>query len=464
ALAYALHEAHRELARLAAERGRLAQEAEALAAELAAGEQAAQDLQAAIRAKADARRAVAEQIMTVKVSLAEESAALEGLRSRLAEREAEWDALVERGRGLNAESAQLQGERQVGEQALADAQAKHRALAAVEASTREQVAQWERARGDLRARAGELEEQWHQVQAALREHEEVWRRLEVRRAQGETELSSVFQRIQEEFGLPWEAAQAESVQGMGRDEILGRIESLRGLIAALGPVNMRAIDEYRELDARVTDLRTQTEDIAAAREALLRLISHLDSVLRVRFQETFDAVNKEFTAVFQQLFGGGKAHLELVEPTTGEPGEGVAQLPLEGDPGIEILVQMPGKKLRTLAALSGGERAMTALALMFALLRVHPSPFCVFDEVEAALDDTNTRKFGALLREMAQTTQVVIITHNKGTMEVADILYGVTMQEPGVSSLVSMRLAHAPVTAAARAPEPAVAVVEAGDG
>jgi chromosome segregation protein len=151
----------------------------------------------------------------------------------------------------------------------------------------------------------------------------------------------------------------------------------------------------------------------------------------VRFRQTFEDVDQEFSRLFQRLFEGGEGHLELVETDDG------------AEPGLEVIAQLPGKARRALVALSGGERVLVALALVFAMLRVHPSPFCIFDEVEAALDDANTRRFTTLLRDLAQQTQVLIITHNKGTMAAADVLYGVTMQEPGVSSLVSVRLVAA---------------------
>jgi chromosome segregation protein len=157
-------------------------------------------------------------------------------------------------------------------------------------------------------------------------------------------------------------------------------------------------------------------------------MQQLDEVLQVKFVQTFAAVNEEFNRLFVRLFTGGRAQLLLVD---GEPGS---------EPGIEIEAQLPGKKMRSLSALSGGERVLVALSLIFAMLRVHPSPFCIFDEVEAALDDANTRKFTTLLRELAQQTQVLIVTHNKGTMEAADVLYGVTMESRGVSKIISMRL------------------------
>jgi chromosome segregation protein len=154
----------------------------------------------------------------------------------------------------------------------------------------------------------------------------------------------------------------------------------------------------------------------------------LEEVIRGQFDQTYEAVDKEFADLFVRLFGGGRAGLERV------PG-------LDGaEPGIDIIAQPPGKKLRSLGALSGGERVMVALALVFAMLRVRPSPFCVFDEVEAALDEANTRKVAEIFRELSARTQIIIITHNKATMEASGALVGVTMEEGGISQMVSMRL------------------------
>ena len=254
-------------------------------------------------------------------------------------------------------------------------------------------------------------------------------RAEVRQAQVEAELGSARRRLEEEFGLPFERAVGAVPGEINRDETLGQIEALRGLIAAIGPVNLLAIEEHRQVAERAQALRAQMEDVQGAISALRTLIVQLEAVIREHFDETYRAVNEEFSALFVRLFGGGRARLELVSAAEGE------------EPGIDIVAQPPGKKLRSLGALSGGERVMVALALAFAMLRVRPSPFCVFDEVEAALDEANTRKVSEVLRELARRTQIIIITHNKATMEASDALFGITMEEAGVSHMVSMRLA-----------------------
>jgi chromosome segregation protein len=198
------------------------------------------------------------------------------------------------------------------------------------------------------------------------------------------------------------------------------------------------VEEHAEVQHRAERLRHQVEDVAAAADLLGQLAARLEEALHRRFEEAFEEVQYHFADCFRRLFGGGSGALQLVRDESGEV-------------GVEITAQPPGKKVRSLSALSGGERVLVALALVFALLRTHPSPFCVFDEIEAALDDANTRRVAELLRELAQRSQVVIITHNKATMEAADVLYGVTTEEPGVSSVVSVRVGRtAPEVAGVR--------------
>lgn len=388
-----------------------------------------QVLESEVRALADAVTGAGARVTELRVQLAELTGSLEALRTRTEERTQEEADLDTRRGQVQAEVAALQGERQVLEQALEAARADHHALIERQEATRHELASLETERSALHQARVDLEARWRETQDSLREHEEQVHRLEVRQAQVETELAAGQRRIVEEFGLAWEAV-AEVRLPVSRDEALGRVEALRGLIAALGAVNLRALEEHQTVAARVEVLHTQTEDLQRARKALNALMHRLDKVLQVRFAETFAAVNEEFNRLFVRLFEGGGAKLILVET---EPG---------AEPGVDIEAQLPGKKMRRLSAFSGGERVLVALALIFAMLRVHPSPFCIFDEVEAALDDANTKKFTLLLRELAEQTQVIIVTHNKGTMEAADVLYGVTMEVPGVSKIISMRLAH----------------------
>ncbi len=207
-----------------------------------------------------------------------------------------------------------------------------------------------------------------------------------------------------------------------------RISELRRLIDDIGEVNLTAIEEYRELEERWQFLTTQQEDLKQSLDGLQAAITKINRTTRRRFRETFELVNAKFQEVFPRLFRGGKAELRLTDE------EDLLET------GIDIVVQPPGKKLQGVSLLSGGEKALTAVALIFSIFLIKPSPFCMLDEVDAPLDDANIGRFNDLVREMAEISQFIIITHNKRTMEIADSLYGVTMEEPGVSRLVSVRI------------------------
>lgn len=221
------------------------------------------------------------------------------------------------------------------------------------------------------------------------------------------------------------------------DENLGDVDELKKLVAEskkkisnLGPININAIEEYSELSGRYETTITQYEDLKKSEEMILKIVAELDENMRTQFEENFKLIKSEFDKVFKELFGGGKATLTLLESETGD----------ELDAGVQIEVQPPGKKLGSLSQLSGGEKALTAIALMFAIQNLKPSPFCLLDEIEAALDESNVDRFAEYLRNLVEDTQFILITHRRGTMEKADRLYGVTMQEKGVTALVSVNL------------------------
>ena len=211
-------------------------------------------------------------------------------------------------------------------------------------------------------------------------------------------------------------------------ELERRVYALKSRLSRLGPVNPLATEEHATLVERYTHLRSQLEDLTNAAEALRRIIAELDRTMRDQFAATFAQVNEAFGHYFKTLFGGGTASLELTDPHD------------VGSSGIELMAQPPGKRMQPLAALSGGERALTSAALLFALLKVRPVPFCVLDEVDAALDESNVTRFRASLQELGERTQFVVITHNRGTIEAADILYGVSMAGDGTSQLLSMKV------------------------
>jgi chromosome segregation protein len=207
------------------------------------------------------------------------------------------------------------------------------------------------------------------------------------------------------------------------------VARLNDQIEKIGPVNVLAIEEYQELEQRETFLRTQRDDLVNAIESLRTTIRKMNMTSRELFREAFTAVNENFSQIFTALFGGGRATMQLLDE------EDVLES------GIELVAQPPGKKTHSISLLSGGERALTALALLFAIFRYKPSPFCILDEVDAPLDEVNNERFTRLLREMSRDTQFIVITHSKRTMEAADVLYGVTMEEAGCSRLVSVNFA-----------------------
>ena len=207
-----------------------------------------------------------------------------------------------------------------------------------------------------------------------------------------------------------------------------RIQELKGEIRALGNVNVNAIEEYKSVSERYEFLKGQHDDLVEAEKTLEGIIEELDTAMRKQFTEKFAEISREFDKVFKELFGGGKGTLELMED------EDILEA------GIRIIAQPPGKKLQNMMQLSGGEKALSAISLLFAIQNLKPSPFCLLDEIEAALDDSNVGRYANYLHKLTENTQFIVITHRRGTMNAADILYGITMQEKGVSTLVSVSL------------------------
>ena len=218
----------------------------------------------------------------------------------------------------------------------------------------------------------------------------------------------------------------ETMENLG--EIKKQIHSLKSDIRGLGDVNVNAIEEYKEVNERYIFLKTQHDDLITAEQSLIQVIEDLDTGMRIQFEEKFKEIKTEFNKVFQELFGGGRGTIELVE------GEDILEA------GIVIISQPPGKKLQNMMQLSGGEKALTAISLLFAIQNLKPSPFCLLDEIEAALDDSNVGRYANYLHKLTKHTQFIVITHRRGTMAAADRLYGITMQEKGVSALVSVDL------------------------
>ena len=255
-------------------------------------------------------------------------------------------------------------------------------------------------------------------------------RLEERKAALQKEYDEIISRLWEEYELTRREAEETGERVEDVPKAQRRLNELKGKIKALGSVNVAAVEEYKEVSARYEFLKAQIADVEKSRDGLRRIIGELTRQMRELFLSRFSQIGENFVKTFRELFGGGTAGLALSEP------EDIL------NSGIDITVQPPGKIVTHLESLSGGEKALVAIALYFAIMKVSPPPFCVLDEIEAALDDVNVGRFAAYLRRMNKNTQFIVITHRRGTMEEADVLYGVTMQDEGVSKLLELRAAE----------------------
>lgn len=251
--------------------------------------------------------------------------------------------------------------------------------------------------------------------------------LDVRRAKNETQLESFKEKLWEDFEVSYIQAMEFKAEDFALSRAVKENRQIRNRIRELGEVNVGAIEEYQVVKERYEFLTGEREDVQKAMDDLNRIISEMDKTIKTRFRESFDRIVINFEKQFKELFGGGHAELRLSDENN----------PLESN--IDIVAQPPGKKLQNINLLSGGEKTLTAIALMFAVLQAKPTPFCILDEVEAALDDANIDKFIHCLRKF-DNVQFTLVTHQKATMEHADVLYGVTMPEKGISKVLSLSL------------------------
>ncbi|WP_163653872.1 chromosome segregation protein SMC [Listeria sp. PSOL-1] len=282
-------------------------------------------------------------------------------------------------------------------------------------------------RSDLKQELQQLEDALTQKSNQASFYLEQKNQAEIKIGKIEVDLKNRTERLAD-YSLTRKEASEKCVPELTIAESLSKVRLLKRSIEELGAVNLGAIEEFERVDERFRFLTNQQTDLLEAKENLFKVMEEMDEEMKKRFALTFSAIKEQFALVFPELFGGGKAELVLLEP------ENLLTT------GIDIIVQPPGKKLQNLSLRSGGERALTAIALLFAIIRVRPVPFCILDEVEAALDEANVIRFSRYLKQFESKTQFIVITHRKGTMEEADVLYGVTMQESGVSKLVSVRL------------------------
>ena len=383
-----------------------------------------------------AEAALRQELTEFRVELAKVSERVDGLRrdiQRIEELSHEAGARLEQAAQRRAQTldrrAELSQERE-----------------RVDAAAREAAGDRDRVEGEVRVAA-----ERHQLEvAALQALDGETRAAEQDRARLTSEihrldLSATEDRVRsEELVHQGRRAHgietAEALQALHDPErdlaaVRTRHDELQSKLEGLGAVNLVADDEYRELEERLTFLRTQHDDLVGSIKDLERALRGMTRTAQERFQQAFDEVNRHFKDIFARLFDGGRAELRMVEPEEGD------EDPLEL--GVELLAQPRGKRLQAVSLMSGGEKALTGLALLFAIFYFRPSPFCVLDEVDAPLDDANIHRFLRVLRELVTKTQFLVITHNRRTMEAADVLYGVTMEEPGLSRLVSVKLTEA---------------------
>jgi chromosome segregation protein len=381
--------------------------------------------------------------------LMEQAGAKRGRAAELATQAQQTTARTEAARSqsglLSAQLAQIQAMIDPAEAEIVAAEAEQTGLAAEESAARNRLMEAERAATRAGLDVGRAQEELAKLQAQI-EAEDALRTPATTEARpgAEGEEGSLAEDLPGRSDFPHQL-RLELTGAVGRlsplvamtetplppDQVKRQVDRLRGQIRALGAINPNAVTEYEETQQRYTFLSTQSDDLHQAGKSLRAVVAELDGVMRKRFTETFRAVAEEFKRYFSLLFSGGTARLILTDPD---------------DPqmtGIDIVAQPPGKRMQSLALLSGGERALTATALLFAILTVNPTPFCVLDEVDAALDEANVERFRQALVVLAERTQFIIITHNRGTMESARALYGVSMGEDGASRVISLKLEEA---------------------
>lgn len=283
---------------------------------------------------------------------------------------------------------------------------------------------------EIESRALSLSEMEKQIRGLRNEIEEVSQRvssLEVARTESRLKMENIFNNIIQMYGINIELHETS----YPTEEEIEKLPSLRTTIQSIGPVNLATIEEYEELKERYEFLTTQGDDLTKSIEELEEAIKKINYTTRKRLRDAYTQLNDKFSEVFMHLFGGGKANLVLTDE----------QNILES--GIDIIAQPPGKKLQNITLLSGGEKALTAISLTFAGFLIKPAPICLLDEADAPLDESNSGKYAAIVRELSKDTQFIVITHNRTTMEAADYIYGITMEEPGASKVISMQLTEA---------------------
>jgi len=421
--------AAREKEELESRRGRLAGEVQELEERLEDLERAVENAAAQVESRRSASNEAQRELDRWK---AEERLATERLATARAEAErlaARRREIEDRLRTLSAEAASLAERLKTTEEEIVRSRTRLVEEQGLLHAAREQERQQAEAVEAVAQQVTRLEREVAERRTA---HDQVRTRrheLEVEATRLDAETAALEESANAELGLGVEVLAREEVEaGADPEELRATVEQLRARLDKMGPVNLLAVQELEELTQRSTFLHEQREDLVESLRSLNATIREIDATCLERFMETFQQVNAVLAETFAYLFGGGTARLDLADEDD----------PLES--GVLITAQPPGKKNQSVQLLSGGEKALVGLSLLIALFRIKPSPFCILDEVDAALDDANVERLGELVRDMTDHTQFVLITHNRRTMTRADILYGVTMEEPGVSKIVSVRM------------------------
>ena len=371
-----------------------------------------------------------EELATARAELAtmnERLASAEAIATRLQEERAELErreaALRQQESSINEETGAMASQTEELTQQLEVLRAEKTRLQAMQKDLEQE---WD----DARTRVTQAEDHLRMARQELQELRDQRGKFEIEKARNDSDRNHLRETCLAEVNAQPEDLLAAETVFMSGEELAAAEASYREMkqrIENMGAVNMMALEEYNECDQRFTFLTRERDDLLQSIADTQQAIKELDAITKERFEQAFASINAHFTAAFHTIFGGGTAEMRLTEPDS------------SGDAGIDIVASPPGKRLQNVLLLSGGEKAMTALALLIAIFRYQPSPFCILDEVDAPLDEANVGRFTRLIAEMSAQTQFIVVTHNRKTMETGSVLYGVTMQEPGVSKIVSVR-------------------------
>ncbi len=387
----------------------------------------AMEQQIALRQTAQVKQEDLASRRAEMAALAERLASAETIAARMAH---ELQELVARRAALVLQRDSLVQEQEQLASQTAEHQRQVESLRAEKLRLEARGAEMEREFDATRVRSTQVDDTLRMARQKLGDFREERSKLEIERARNESEREHLRQSCVEELNAQPEDLIAEFPALLTGEELRSsdaQYHELKTRIESMGPINMMALEEYNECEQRFDFLGRERADLLQSITDTQQAIAELDEVCKQKFEEAFTIINQQFATAFHTLFGGGTGEMRLSEPDS------------SGEPGIDVVAQPPGKRLQNVLLLSGGEKAMTALALLIAIFRYQPSPFCILDEVDAPLDEANVGRFTKLVAEMSVGTQFIVVTHNRKTMEMASVLYGVTMQEPGVSKLVSVR-------------------------